>query len=490
MRKKVGVFVALGLATIVSMTSLVGCGGKSSGSTATTAKEATKEVTKPDKISWYVNVGLNTNQGYQEWKDEYKKKTGIELEYTPQNNNEYKQNLELAFASKKSPDVFSLAGEDMLPYYASQGALADLTDLVKASGLMTAENKAAWDSVTIDGKIYGVPWELNTGTLTYVRKDWLDRLGMKVPTNYDEYINMLRAFKEKIPECKTPVTGAKLYEDMAVTYLKDFYQDATPEFAKVNGKWVDGLSEDNMKPALKRLQDAYKEGLIDPEVVTNTTSACRDKWYGGSVGAFNYWGGMWAVTLDNRLKANVPNAEIVGIPAIKETKYNLRVPAVSAISKDCKNIEGVFKYFVQYMNDGGEGQALFDFGAEGVHWKQDGDHVTMLPNLENKKELLEKAYISSYYSLVPMKDATKKPASDNRVTSANETLKKDGIQQITRPVSKKLSKINGDLTKLKAKIIAQIVMGKSSVDEGLKAYESESKNLGIDEVIKEMNTGK
>jgi putative aldouronate transport system substrate-binding protein len=245
-----------------------------------------------------------------------------------------------------------------------------------------------------------------------------------------------------------------------------------------------------MKPALKRLQDAYKEGLIDPEVVTNTTSACRDKWYGGSVGAFNYWGGMWAVTLDNRLKANVQNAEIVGIPAIKETKYNLRVPAVSAISKDCKNIEGVFKYFVQYMNDGGEGQALFDFGAEGVHWKQDGDHVTMLPNLENKKELLEKAYISSYYSLVPMKDATKKPASDKRVTSANETLKKDGIQQITRPVSKKLSKINGDLTKLKAKIIAQIVMGKSSVDEGLKTYESESKNLGIDEVIKEMNTGK
>ena len=47
-----------------------------------------------------------------------------------------------------------------------------------------------------------------------------------------------------------------------------------------------------------------------------------------------------------------------------------------------------------------------------------------------------------------------------------------------------------DLIKLKAKSIAQIVMGKTSVDEGLKAYESEAKNLGIDEVIKEMNGGK
>jgi putative aldouronate transport system substrate-binding protein len=472
------------------MTSLVGCGGKSSGSTATTAKEATKEVTKPEKISWYVNIGLNADQKYQEWKDEYKKKTGIELEYTPQNNNEYNQNLDLAFASKKAPDAFNLAGEDRLPYYAAQGALADLTDLVKAAGLITADNKAAWDSVTIDGKIYGVPFEVNTGTLTYVRKDWLDRLGMKVPTNYDEYINMLRAFKEKIPECKTPVTGAKLYEDMAVTYLKDFYQDATPEFAKVNGKWVDGLSEDNMKPALKRLQDAYKEGLIDPEVVTNTTSACRDKWYGGSVGAFNYWGGMWTVQLDNRLKANVPGAQIVAIPAIKETKYNVRVPSVTCISKDSKNIEGVFKNFVQYMHDGGEGQALFNNGVENIHWKQDGDHVTMLPNPQNPKELLEKAYMSSYYSLMPMKDKTKDPKIDDRVISANEILKKDGVQQLTIPSSKKLTKISGDLTKLKAKIIAQVVMGKSSVDDGLKTYISESKNLGIDEAIKEMNTGK
>lgn len=486
MKKRVKILVAFGVATLMSLSALAGCAAKSSGGSAATSS---KEAAKPEKISWYVNVGLTTQQKYEEWKDEYKKKTGIELDYTPMNNNDYKQNLELAFASKKAPDVFNLAGEDDLPRYAAQGALADLTELVKAAGLITDDNRAAWESVTINGKIYGIPWELHTGTVTYVRKDWLDKLGLKVPTNYEEYINMLRAFKT-LPECKIPVTGAKLYEDMAVTYLKDFYQDATGEFTRVDGKWVDGMQQENFKGAMKRLQDAYKEGLIDPEVVTNTTSACRDKWYSGSVGAFNYWGGMWAIQLDNRLKANVPNAQIVPIPAIKETKYNLRVPAVTCISKDCKNVEGVFKYFLQYMNDGGEGQALFDYGVEGVHWKQDGDHVTMLPNPENPKELLEKAYISSFYSLMPMKDKTKLPKTDDRVTKANDILKKDGVQQASRPVSKKLSKINGDLTKLKAKSIASIVMGKTTVDEGLKAYVSEAKNLGIDEVVKEMNESK
>jgi len=488
MKKRVRILVTLGLATVMSVAALTGCAGKSSG--GTTATTSAKEVTKPESILWYINVGLNTNQKYQEWKDDYTKKTGIKLDFTPMNNNDYKQNLELSFASKKAPDVFNLAGEDELPRYASQGALADLTELVKNSGLITPENKAAWDSVTIDGKIYGVPFEVNAGTVTYVRKDWLDKLGLKIPTTYDEYIKMLKAFKT-LPECKIPFTGAKLYEDQAVTYLKDFYQDATPEFNKVDGKWVDGVSQPNMKDALKRLQDAYKEGLIDQEVVTNTTSACRDKWASGSVGAFNYWGAIWPTQLSARLQGNVPNGEMVAIPPIKESKnYLLRVPAVTCISKDAKNIEGIFKYFVQYMHDGGEGQVLFEYGTEGVHWKQDGDHVTMLPDPENPKQPLPKSFVAPYNELTKIKDSNKKIVVDSKITAADDMLAKYGFQSLTRPVSKKLAKINGDLIKLKAKSIAQIVMGKTSVEEGLKAYDTEAKNLGIDEVINEMNGSK
>jgi len=486
MKKRIGVLVALGLATIMTITTLVGCGGKSVSSSAASSG---KEVTKPEKISFYCNVGLTKEQGSDTVNEEFKKKTGIELDYTPQNNNDYKQNLELAFASKKAPDAFNLAGEDDYPRYASQGALADITDLVKASGMITAENKASWDSVTINGKIYGIPWELNTGTINYVRKDWIDKLGLKVPTTYDEYINMLRKFKT-LPECKTPMTAPKLYEDGAVTYLREFYQDATPEFTKVDGKWVDGMQQDNMKAALQRMQGAYKEGLIDQEVVTNTTSSCRDKFYAGTVGAFNYWAGSWNVLLENRLKGNVKDASIVAIPAIKETKYNLRVPAVTCISKDCKNIEGVFKYFLQYMHDGGEGQILFEYGAEGVTWKQDGDHVTMLPSLNKPTENTDKALITSFYSLMPMKDSTKNVQLDERINTSNAILKKDGIQQVARPVSKKLGKINGDLVKLKAKIIAQVVMGNSSPEDGIKSYISESKNLGLDEALTEMNSSK
>ena len=142
------------------------------------------------------------------------------------------------------------------------------------------------------------------------------------------------------------------------------------------------------------------------------------------------------------------------------------------------------------MHDGGEGQVLFENGVEGVHWKQDGDHATMLPNPQNPKELLPGAFNPSYARLTQMKDKTKSVVYDERVTKSLDLLKKYGVQQMPQPTSKKLAKINGDLIKLKAKSIASIVMGKATIDEGLKTYVSEAKNLGIDEVLKEMNDAK
>lgn len=114
----------------------------------------------------------------------------------------------------------------------------------------------------------------------------------------------------------------------------------------------------------------------------------------------------------------------------------------------------------------------------------------MLPDPENPKEPLQKAFYASYSAITQMKDSTKNIVVDSRITSSNELLEKCGFQSIERAVSKKLAKINGDLIKLKAKKYRFSGYGKTSVEDGLKTYTSEAKNLGIDEVIKEMNGGK
>lgn len=106
-----------------------------------------------------------------------------------------------------------------------------------------------------------------------LRKGWLDRLGMDIPKTYDEFINMLTRFQQEIPECTVPYTAPGLSSAQA---MPEFFQGAVPNFVKVDGQWVDGMQQDNMLSAMQRMQDAYAAGLIDMEVVTNTTSACRD----------------------------------------------------------------------------------------------------------------------------------------------------------------------------------------------------------------------
>ena len=45
-------------------------------------------------------------------------------------------------------------------------------------------------------------------------------------------------------------------------YLPEFYQDAYPSFYQgEDGVWKDGFTEDSMKEAIKRLQDAYNRDI-------------------------------------------------------------------------------------------------------------------------------------------------------------------------------------------------------------------------------------
>lgn len=194
----------------------------------TTEPEAVKEVEKPAEISWWTHDGLNEENGSEQWFSEFEKFTGIHLNHQFIPNNEYYDKLKLAFASDEVPEVFDLNGAN-LALYASQGAIYDLTDLLKASDLYDKVDPAIWEAIAIDGKIYAIPKEIPSAAVTYVRGDWLERLGMKAPTNYEEFLEMIRRFKAEIPECEIGLTAPGIKSEMN---LPEFYQGAHYGFAR------------------------------------------------------------------------------------------------------------------------------------------------------------------------------------------------------------------------------------------------------------------
>lgn len=447
----------------------------------------TAAVEKPDVITWWTHSGLNEEDYVKEWDAKFIELTGVNLEHTQVSNNEYYELLEIAFASGTEPNVFDLSADTKIAYYASQGGIADLTDLIKSSGIYDKVSPEVWESVSVDGRIYGIPGEMPSGAITYVRGDWLEQLGMEAPTNYDEFLNMLRAFKNDIPECKIPLTVPGLTN---AQNLPEFYQGATADFTIKDGKWVDGMQEEEMVAAMQRLQDAYAEGLIDMEAVTNTTGACRDKWYSGEVGVFNYWGGKWGNTLDLRLKENFPEAEALGIDAIKETYYRYAGFNALCISGRLseEEVAQVFTYFLSYIFDGAEGQRLFYGGVEGLHNNVDANGVMTYAKMKsNAENNFQSIWATPWLAVVPFDEPEKMPQPEERVTSTLATLAKTGTYKPTMPVSETYNMIVSDLIATREEVIAKIVMGKVSVEEGLVEYKQKAAGLGVEQVLEEMN---
>ena len=494
--------LTLGLGGLLAL-SMVGCGSSSSSTTTNASNDSasatteTGEVQKPEKITMMVNGNFCSKEnGQQAIADKFKELTGVELEITTIDHNSYNDQLSLAFASGDVPDVVILNSE-FYAAYATQGALADISEYwnnseAKASGRFQ-ENYI--DSLFINDGLYGFATQRGGGCATYLRKDWLDNLGLSVPTTYDEYLNVLKAFTENDPDGNGVndtfgVTAAGVMGPSApfTNYLPEFWQQAYPDFyQKEDGTWVDGFSEPATGEALQRLKDAYTSGIVDTEVATNKTSSCRDKFYANKCGSFTYWAGKWAATLEDNLKAITPEAELVALPPIAELgQYVERQSPVLAITSKCENPAGVFKYLFETMVDGGEGQMLFTYGVEGTHYEKGADGTfTQLPSLENPSTTFTCVYTDPLLSIASWEDPAK-DARDARVTASNEMFTANSKLAPVVVSNDVMATHSASLLDIRTVIVTDIVTGNMTVEEGMATYKDQAQSM-VDEILASLN---
>jgi multiple sugar transport system substrate-binding protein len=106
------------------------------------------------------------------------------------------EKLLTAFAGDALPDLGQL-GNTWIPELATLGALEPLDGYVAASDKVPQEDYFAgiWDTNVIDGRLYGVPWYIDTRLLFY-RKDLLARAGFaEPPRDWEAWKRALAAVK-------------------------------------------------------------------------------------------------------------------------------------------------------------------------------------------------------------------------------------------------------------------------------------------------------
>ena len=464
-------------------------------------------IVKPKQITIMVDSTVFTKANERDaFEAKWEELTGIDLKFIQPDHDAYYDVVGQTLASGDWPDVI-LLNSVYYAGYASEGVLWDMTDAYENSELKTrVTSPSTIEGLKLDGSLYGFSPTRGNGCITYIKKAWLDNVGLDAPTNYAEYLNMLDAFTNEDPDGNGidgdtyAISAAGLIGKEApyINYLPNFYQDAYPSFYKnANGEWVDGFTEPSMRAALTRLKSAYEAGYIDKESLTNGTKDCRNKYYEDKFGVFTYWAGVWASNLSTNLIAHGHDGELIALPPIKETgTYIERVAPTWCITSSCENPEGVFKYFIETMLDGKDMQFLWTYGVEDVHWSTKAETVCGntytegqfhgRESLELKGTQYKKHHIDPLLAVAPLEKDPK--ALSQLIIDSSTTFNNNSRPAQIVVSTDEMSQYNGDLTTLKNEIVALVVTQGMSVEDGMKKFESDGglkwSNLIVDSLNK------
>jgi len=132
-----------------------------------------------------------------------KLKINLKLTALPSNEADQDTKINAAGAANALPDLFMVSSQ-VYPILIKQGLLAPVDDMYP---MMPNRTKLLYDNdsvafTTVNGKSYALaqPGSVVRNEGILIRKDWLDKLGLKVPTTTDEYLEVMKAFTFKDPD--------------------------------------------------------------------------------------------------------------------------------------------------------------------------------------------------------------------------------------------------------------------------------------------------
>lgn len=451
---------------------------------------------RPQKITAYLNRVLIAEDGRDAVLQKHQELTGVQLEVIMPPHGQYSQVLSTAVMAGDIPDIMELQTADY-PAFAAENLLLPLDDLIAGNEHTAKINPAMYEGYRLsDGKVYGIPTWRGGGCVTYLRKDWLDNVGLDIPTTYDEFVDVLRAFTFDDPNR----SGSNDTVGLAMPYQSgwefDYYnrfimQDAYLDFVNIDGVWYDGFTRPEMRAALERWIALYNEGVLDQEFFTDNTGRARTKIMEGQAGVLEHWVGTWGSRLHAGAENIDPNADLIAIPAIAEAHYIDRIGQVLSISRTTPNPQLVFDNVIGTMWDQGEGQILWTYGVEGIHWEKapaGSDYeIKMLPQPSNPDRDMQKSFIDPPLALnidqFPVKVAQNpRDAASLAIHAADSvplnilTFGRVGLQNV------------GELRDAKREAFAQIVSGNVSIDAGIAAYQRQAERLNISTILAELNS--
>lgn len=260
--------------------------GKPTESSSTT--DATSEKEEPTEISVMVwdrgNAAPGTTSeenSLTKWiQERVLEECNVKVKYVSVPRSGSDDKLNILMAGGTAPDIVFTYSKNLYGNFATSGGLADLTEAYAKYGSTIADTIGEIQYMgVVDDKQYAIMKRRGLQVprhVSYIRKDWLDKLGMEVPTTKEELFECLKAFKEKnpgnvsnvIPWCMGgTMDSEKFYLNFIGSYVPELSEKDAFIYSEQLKIFAPGAID-----GLRKMNELYNEGLINKDFATDTTT--------------------------------------------------------------------------------------------------------------------------------------------------------------------------------------------------------------------------
>ncbi|MFD2330828.1 hypothetical protein ACFSR7_16370 [Cohnella sp. GCM10020058] len=325
----------------------------------------------------------------------------VRLEVSAVPEGDYDTRLAALLASNAPPDMWLGIGADGGASYALDNALAEMTLFVTPETMPNYfkywVNETELRRYQFHNKFVRapLPYDKQAYRAYYIRKDWLDRLALPIPDNYEAYVQTLRAFTFNDPD------GDGKDDTYGFTAAGDGRSLSTdwPEYIKHGliypafydgNRLVDMQMDEHVGQVVDDILSIIHEGVVEPDWFLNDRADALEKAVRGKAGVVLGTTADFAYdanpkSLQARSKAFDPNANWVPFNPLGQSPLQAAVlPGAPFVFSN--NAAGLnpdkLKRIAQILDwlSSEEGFLMTHYGIEGKHYTRQGNTITRIPS--------------------------------------------------------------------------------------------------------------
>lgn len=286
-----------------------------------------------------------TNNNYTKYiKEQMLAQHNVEVEFVAVPRWTEVEQINNLLAAGDAPDICLTYDYPTVQTYANMGGVLDLSsyvedyrDLLPNLWNWLGETNIYWDKDPVDGTLWAIEGKraVTNRINTFVRKDWLDKLGLKEPTTRQEFEDMIIAFRDNADvllgadaDKMIPYSVSFDVGWRAALLIESFIDPDVSDYEYyVNGFDDRALTQNGTKEAVRLLNKWYNDGLLwdDFALYGSGDSTEDDMIKAGYVGAFMH---NWDYPYrdgENSIQTNLqrmvgPDAKFVVVDCFEDIK--------------------------------------------------------------------------------------------------------------------------------------------------------------------------